>query len=134
MDNRTSLSVFAALAAALTIGVQARAAEPLAEHQVPSKTAAPAAPTPTPDPYRCHPSQDISCTVVRETADGTLIITLRRRGPGARTPAWTVINGAPPSPPQVAGGTVYVVPNSTPEASSVNRQASLSPNGAPILD
>ena len=142
MDKRTSLSV-SAVVATLIMGLPALAAQTgpsrppdqAAEHQVAKKAAPqPAVPRPAPlDPYRCQPSQDISCTVVRETAQGTLIVTMRRAGP-ARPPAWTVISGAPPLPGQHPGGTVYVVPNGTPDPASSDHQAWLLPNGAPILD
>lgn len=144
MNKRISVLVSVALAP-LTIGIPARAAETgasrggeaAAEHQVPRKAAAePAPPRPAPaDPYRCQPSQDISCTVVRETAQGTLIVSMRRGGPGARLPEWVVISGAPPLQGRHPGGTVYVVPNDAAEVQPLDHQADVtSPNGAPILE
>ncbi len=138
MDKRVSLSVFAVVLATSAVGIPARAADTslpsVPSVQKKAAAAQPVAPRPAPfDPYRCQPSQDISCTVVRETAEGTLIVTMRRAG--ARTPAWMVISGAPPSQGPHPGGTVYVVPSSTAEAQPGDRQAvALSPNGAPIIE
>jgi hypothetical protein len=93
------------------------------------------APPATDDPYRCHPSADIACTVVRETADGLVIATLR--GPGVRedAPNWSVVSGAPPAPATTARGTVYVVPTATftPAYHDGPLPMPLA-NGAPILD
>ncbi len=134
MDKRISLSVLAAVLATSTVAIPARAADTSVPGVQKKAAADPVAPRPAPpDPYRCQPSQDISCTVVRETAQGTLIVTVRRGG--ARTPAWMVISGTPPSPGPHPGGTVYVVPASTAEAPPTDRQAvALSPNGAPIIE
>jgi hypothetical protein len=91
---------------------------------------------PAPDPYRCHPTEDIACTVVRETPQGTVIVTMRPAGAAAKPAAiWSVVSGSPPGPAGVTalGGTIYVVPTSSPEP-----RADLShpgpANGAPILD
>jgi hypothetical protein len=125
MYNRTSLFVSAVILTTLTMRLPALAAETSAggpngsppegtEHRVPKKAVAQqAAPRPAEadDPYRCHPSEDISCTVVRETAQGTLIVTMRPKGQSALTPAWMVVSGAPPSPGPHPAGTIYVVPN-----------------------
>jgi len=157
MDKRTSLSVsvvvIATLAAfaGLMVGLSARA--PAAEtspsgpgergpdHLMPKRATLaanqPVAPrlAPADDPYRCHPSEDISCTVVRETAQGTLIVTVRPGGRSALTPAWMVISGTPPTPGPHPGGTVYVVPNTSADAEPMPHQAALMPaNGAPILE
>jgi hypothetical protein len=87
------------------------------------------------DPYRCHPSEDVSCTVVRETAQGTLIVTVRPKGHSGVIPAWVVISGTPPSPGPHPAGTVYVVPNGPPDAEAMAPQVALAPpNRAPILD
>jgi len=147
MHKRASLSLSAAVIATLTLCLPALAAEtspsgPGAaggpEHQEPKK-AAPKPPAPRPaatdDPYRCHPSEDVACTVVRETSQGTVIVTVRPRGRSALTPAWMVVSGTPPSPGPHPGGTVYVVPNTTADAEPTPHQAALvSSNGAPILD
>ncbi len=145
MFNQTSLSVFAVVIAALTTGGPALATETTpggtgqaaAEPAVPQKAnAAPAAPRPAADnPYRCNPSQDLACTIVRETAQGTLIVTMRQKGHSAVAPAWVVISGAPPSSGPHLGGTVYVVPNSSESAQPIPQQAAaIASNGAPILD
>ena len=147
MFNQTSHSVFAVVIAALTTSRPALATETTpagtgqaaasAAPAVPQKAnAAPAAPRPAAEnPYRCNPSQDIACTVIRETAQGTLIVTMRQRGHSAVAPAWVVISGAPPSPGPHLGGTVYVVPNSTESAQPIPQQAAMiESNGAPILD
>jgi hypothetical protein len=93
------------------------------------------APPAADDAYRCHPSDDIACTVVRETAEGLVIATLR--GPGAHTdpPNWSVVSGVPPAPVNGARGTVYVVPTATftPAYHGGSMPLPL-PNGAPILD
>jgi hypothetical protein len=145
MFNQTSLSVCAVVIAALTTGRPALAAETTpghtgqaaAEPAVPQRAnAAPAAPRPPAEnPYRCNPSQDIACTIIRETAQGTLIVTMRQRGHSAVAPTWVVISGAPPSSGPHLGGTVYVVPNSSESAQPVSEQAAaIASNGAPILD
>jgi hypothetical protein len=146
MQKRTTLSVFAFVIATLAMCLPALADEtnmsvaeqPGPEQQAPQKTAAqPVAPRPVAadDPYRCHPSEDISCTVVRETTQGTLIVTRRPPRRSGRAPAWIVINAAPPSPGPHPGGTVYVVPNATPDVESVPHQVAwTTPNGAPIID
>lgn len=146
MDKRTSLSMSAAVIALLTTCVPARAAEsraadpakPAPEHAVRKKTTAqPVAPHPlaAEDAYRCHPSEDISCTVIRETAAGTMIVTLRPAGQSAVGPAWMVVSGVPPSPGPHPPGTIWVVPSSAGQAEpSPQEQALNSVNGAPILD
>jgi len=146
MSKRTVLSVSAAVVAALTIcvpalatetspsGAEAGAAAPPPEAPVAKKAAPVPRPAPADDPYRCHPSQDVSCTVVRETSQGTLIVTMRPKGQSGRAPAWIVVSGAPPSGGPHRGGTVYVVPSDA-DAEPMTRQAALMPpNGAPILD
>jgi hypothetical protein len=147
MSKRASLSVSAAAIATLAICLPARAAGTAAAPaqtttqaptQVPTKTPPPApAPHPAPadDPFRCHPSQDIACTIVRETVQGTLIVTVRPKGRSGTAPAWTVVSGAPPSAGPHPGGTVYVVPSSGADGESTFHQAALmTSNGAPILD
>ena len=145
MSKRASLFVSALVVALLAVRLPARAADTSAavsseqspEHRAPKK-AAPPPPAPraaaAEDPYRCHPSEDISCTVVRETSQGTLIVTLRPKGQSAGTPAWMVINGAPPSAGPHPGGTVYVVPNTADTELLAHQTAYRSANGAPILD
>ncbi len=146
MNNRTSRAVVVLVAAVLMMtGLPARAAEPVsipaggqtAEHPAPKK-APPALPAPRRarvDPDGCQPAQDIACTVVRETAQGTLIVTMRRTGPAARPPAWIVVSGVPPTAGAHPGGTVYVVPNGPAEPPHADREAAvIAPNGAPILD
>ncbi|HVT06126.1 MAG TPA: hypothetical protein VHO67_01650 [Polyangia bacterium] len=146
MDKRTSLFMSAVVIALLTAWVPARAADtraadpakPAPEHVVHKKTATQTvAPHPlaAEDAYRCHPSEDISCTVIRETAGGTMIVTFRPAGQSAVSPAWMVVSGAPPSPGPHPPGTIWVVPSSTDQAKpSAQEQALNSPNGAPILD
>lgn len=156
MDKRTSMSRSAVVVITLVVaiagfgfglGSPARAAETSPsgpgergpEHLAPKKPAAnqPMAPRPTAaeDPYRCHPTEDVSCTVVRETLQGTLIVTMRPGSHSDYAPAWMVISGAPPSPGPHPGGTVYVVPNTTADAEPMPHQAVLLPaNGAPILE
>jgi hypothetical protein len=157
MDKRTSSSLSAALAgaavAAVVMGITGigHAADTgnVPDERAPARVApkkqvaiAPPAASPAPappatdDPYRCHPSEDIACTIVRETLSGTLIVTLRPVSPRAAAPAWTVVSGAPPTPGPHPGGTVYVVPNVAPsETASWPHQVALMPaNGAPILE
>jgi hypothetical protein len=64
------------------------------------------------DPYRCHPNEDIACTVVRETAQGMTIVTLRPGRPAMPMSAasWSVVGGAPPGGTAYPGGIIYVVP------------------------
>ncbi|HVY37401.1 MAG TPA: hypothetical protein VHM31_05680 [Polyangia bacterium] len=146
MDKRTSLSMSAVVIVLMT-WVSARAAEtraadapkPAPEHAVRKKAATTQSVAPHPlaadDAYRCHPSEDISCTVIRETAGGTMIVTLRPAGQSAVSPAWIVVSGAPPSPGPHPPGTIWVVPSSTGQAEpSPQGQALNDVNGAPILD
>jgi hypothetical protein len=144
MYKHTSLSV-AAIIATLTLGLPALAAEtspagpvaPAPEHRAAPKKVAtqPVAPRPAAaeDPYRCNQA-DVSCTVVRETAQGTLIVTVRPTGQSAIIPAWLVISGAPPSPGPHPGGKVYVVPSSAEPEPTAHQAALTYVNGAPILD
>ena len=131
-------------AAVLGLGSAGRAAEspPPADqhspgHITPKKQPATSAQAAADDdPYRCHPSEDVACTIVRETAHGTLIVTMRPAGPAAPTPAWMVISGTPPTIGPHPGGTVYVVPSATfADPPSPGHQVALMPaNGAPILE
>jgi len=90
---------------------------------------------PAPDPYRCHPMEDIACTVVRETPQGTVIVTMRPAGAAAKPAVWSVVSGTPPGPVGVTalGGTIYVVPTVSPEPRA-DLQHPGPANGAPILD
>jgi len=130
-------------AAVLGLGGTGRATEsppPAEQHSparvAPRKQAPPAVPAAADDDaYRCHPSEDIACTIVRETTHGTLIVTMRPAGPSAPTPAWMVISGSPPTVGPHPGGTVYVVPTVTFEPPPPGHQVALMPaNGAPILE
>ena len=144
MSTRTSLSVSAAVIATLVMCLPAVAAEtgasgpgaPAPEHRAPKKVAnqpiAPRSPA-AEDPYRCNPA-DISCTVVRETAQGTLVVTVRPTGQSAVIPAWLVISGAPPTPGPHPGGKVYVVPSTGGDAEPSPQAVLANVNGAPILD
>jgi hypothetical protein len=97
--------------------------------------AAPPRPVRPPDPYRCRPSEDIACTVVRETPSGIVIMTMRSPGAAARPVVWSVVSGRPPGAPDLEGGTVYVVPTSPPYPEARATLPPLGPaNGAPILD
>jgi hypothetical protein len=78
--------------------------------------------------YGCRPAEDISCTIVRETADGVVIVTQRPPGSSVPAPAWSVVSGPPPDGAQHAGGTIYVVPATK---SAPTEVASIT---APILD
>jgi hypothetical protein len=64
------------------------------------------------DPYRCHPNEDIACTVVRETAQGMTIVTVRPGRPAMPMSAasWSVVGAAPPGGTAYPGGIIYVVP------------------------
>ena len=136
----------AVVIAVLTACVPARAAEtgaadpakPPPEHAVRKKTATqPVAPhrLVDEDASRCHPSEDISCTVIRETAAGTMIVTFRPAAQSAVSPAWIVVSGAPPSAGPHPPGTIWVVPSSTGQAEpSPQEQVVNYVNGAPILD
>jgi len=90
---------------------------------------------PAPDPYRCHPTEDIACTVVRETPQGTVIVTMRPAGAVTKPAVWSVVSGTPPGPAGVTalGGTIYVVPTSSPEPRADFTHPGPA-NGAPILD
>jgi hypothetical protein len=90
---------------------------------------------------RCRPDEDIACTVIRETAQGVLIVTYRASATGAAATerkTWAVVSGAPAGAPAASAGTVYVVP-SLPQnqvaatGHSATATAAL-PNGAPILE
>jgi hypothetical protein len=90
---------------------------------------------------RCRPEEDIACTVVRETAQGVLIVTYRASATGTAATerkTWAVVSGAPAGASAASAGTVYVVP-SLPQnqvaatGHSLAVTASL-PNGAPILE
>jgi hypothetical protein len=108
----------------------ARASTAVVRRPAEAKPAPPAtSATPDPDPYRCHPNEDIACTVVRETLQGLVIATFRGRPEEAGT--WTVVSSPPPGAPYTPGGTVYVVP-SIPRTAAA--QPPLPPNGAPIID
>jgi hypothetical protein len=146
MDKPTSFTLSAAVIALLALCGPAGAAEagaadaakPVPEHAVRKKAATqPVAPHPAAaeDAYRCHPNEDIACTVVRETAAGTMIVTYRPAARSATTPAWMIVSGPPPSAGPQPGGTIYVVPTSTREPAPLPQQAALMyVNGAPILD
>src|SRR4051794_4108136 len=104
MHTRASRLSAAAAAATLTLALASAGFARTADH--PPATAAnkplPVAPPagPPDDTGRCHPQEDIACTVVRETARGTVIVTVRSFGGSATapSPSWTVISGAPPVP------------------------------------
>jgi hypothetical protein len=82
------------------------------------------------DQYRCHPDEDIACTIVRETSRGLVISTVR---PIRTQGSWSVVSGVPAGSEMVTGGTIYVVPSAA--AVTRDRDESITyPNGAPILD
>jgi hypothetical protein len=88
------------------------------------------------DSYACHPTEDVACTIVRETADGTVIVTMHPAGTMAPVPTWSVVSGSPPGGSR-AGGTIYVVPavNAVTEASiGIGQPLMVTANGAPILE
>jgi hypothetical protein len=81
------------------------------------------------DPYRCHPYEDLACTVVRETVHGLVIATVRSAPEEASS--WTIVSAAPPGTFAAPGGTVYIVPTATRTAAVSSPRP---PNGAPIID
>jgi hypothetical protein len=84
--------------------------------------------------YTCHPGEDLSCTVIHETAKGVVVVTFRPSG-AKETREWSVVNE--PSTPGGAsdGGTIYIVPSAGAQPiSDVHRGAQSSSNNAPILD
>ena len=100
---------------------------------------------------RCRPDEDIACTVVRETAQGVLIVTYRASARAAGASAserktWAVVSGAPAGASSATAGTVYVVPSlpqnqvaaTSPATGLAPGHASAVtvalPNGAPILE
>ena len=91
------------------------------------------------DAYRCHPSEDIACTVVRETAHGVTVMTMRAGRSPSQAAAWSVVRGAPPGAVAYPGGIIYVVPT-TPPASSEYQALAQTPefvytaNNSPILE
>lgn len=92
---------------------------------------------------RCRPEEDIACTVVRETAQGVLIVTYRASAATGGAAAserktWAVVSGAPAGASSANAGTVYVVP-SLPQnqVAATGHAATVTvalPNGAPILE
>jgi hypothetical protein len=83
--------------------------------------------------YACHPKDDLSCTVIRETAKGIVVVTFRPTG-AKETRVWSVVN-APAQPGSGStGGTIYVVPGAARPVSDVQPPTQFSDNGAPILD
>jgi hypothetical protein len=93
------------------------------------------------DPYRCHPNEDIACTVVRETAQGLTIITLRPGRPATPMSAasWSVVGSAPPGGTAYPGGIIYVVPTvptAPPQFQALAQTQELftTANYAPILE
>jgi hypothetical protein len=101
----------------------------------PRRDQAPAT-SPSPSTTECHLAEDIACTIVRETADGTLIVTIHPGGMSAPAPAWSVISGAPPGTWTRTGGTIYVVPTLTmvSNAGGGDQAVLVTANGAPILE
>jgi hypothetical protein len=83
--------------------------------------------------YACHPHDDLSCTVIHETAQGIVVVTFRPTG-AKETRVWSVVN-APAEPGSAsAGGTIYVVPGASRPVSDVQPPTQFSDNSAPILD
>jgi len=65
---------------------------------------------------RCRPDEDIACTVVRETAQGVLIVTYRAAastagGAASERKTWAIVSGTPAGASSASAGTVYVVPS-----------------------
>jgi hypothetical protein len=115
-------------------------ASPAGAHAGPPRREARRPATADNDAYRCHPNEDIACTVVRETATGMTIMTMRPGGGIAPPSSWSVVSGTPPGASAYPGGIIYVVPT-TPtgaprfEAGTGERDGMLATaNDAPILD
>ena len=91
------------------------------------------------DVYGCHPNEDLACTVVRETAAGMTIVTMRPGGAGSPPASWSVVSGTPAGASAYPGGIIYVVPTvpTRPprfEPGAGQRDGFLTANDAPILD
>lgn len=155
-----TLTFAMALALALTLAVADRTAATEAP-PMPSETAKPAGKAAAPSEkrasdartpkkvsgaaaeedaaYRCRPDEDIACTVVRETAQGVLIVTFRPAGTAQERKTWAVVSGTPTGVQAAGGGTVYVVPSLPQNLAagpfhSPGAVAASLPNGAPILE
>ena len=120
---------------------KATAAAPAAPRAGSARREARRAPGADSDMYRCHPNEDIACTVVRETPEGMTIVTMRPGGATAIPASWSVVSGTPPGANAYPGGIIYVVPQpptGPPRFDATarsDRDATLvTANDAPILD
>jgi len=91
------------------------------------------------DAYRCHPNEDIACTVVRETAQGMTIVTMRPGGQASSAASWSVVSGTPAGATAFPGGIIYVVPTVSPappqfQAMAQTQEPTYTANNAPILE
>ncbi|HEX3695190.1 MAG TPA: hypothetical protein VH374_07355 [Polyangia bacterium] len=101
--------------------------------------------------YRCHLDEDTACTIVRQTAQGVVILTYRPPGIASSTSSWSVVINEPTGASQIVRpGTVTIVPpegaakstgdaltspTAPPPFSTSSKAASAAiPNGAPIID
>jgi hypothetical protein len=84
--------------------------------------------------YTCHPGEDLSCTVIHETAKGVVVVTFRPVG-AKELREWTVVNEPATPGGGSSGGTIYIVPTAEAQpVSDVHPRARISSNDAPILD
>lgn len=91
------------------------------------------------DAYRCHPNEDIACTVVRETARGVTVTTMRPGRSPSQAASWSVVRGAPPGAVAYPGGIIYVVPTTSPAPSAFQGlaetiESAYTANNSPILE
>ena len=112
-------AVLAALVLVTTISTRPAAADPKAP--APGAAQSPASQEPEP---RCHRDQDLACTLVRETAAGVWLWTVRFRPAEAGNSGWTLAVGAGAVTPGPVAQ--FIAPARTP--------APPTPNGAPILE
>jgi hypothetical protein len=83
--------------------------------------------------YACHPNDDLSCTVIHETAKGIVVVTFRPTGAKEKR-EWSVVNAPAEASGSSTGGTIYVVPGSAPTATVAQPATHSSENNTPILD
>jgi hypothetical protein len=145
MPHRKTTLGLTLLAAAGTIATLAPIRQARAAEADPARARPPAArvsaPTPAPASPRtaagaaqalpgCDPINDVSCTVIRETPDGTVVTTVVFRKGGPLPAVWTPSRGA--AAPPAVDGTICVSPSSG-DSYTVLFPSHLA-NEAPILD
>ena len=95
--------------------------------------------------YRCHPDEDMACTIVRQTGRALIVLTYRPSGAEIGQP-WSVMINDPGGASQIVRpGTVTIVPNEVAQGKTLVDCAPPMPlpapagggplpNGAPIID